>query len=63
MDQIEQFKEDSQKWLPGVLLTLVLAIVAKGLEFILPVDYIGASVIALFLGMILIILNRLKILS
>jgi Predicted membrane protein len=52
MDQIEQFKKDSQKWLPGVLLTLVLAIVAKGFEFILPVDYIGASVLALFLGMI-----------
>src|SRR5690625_4407325 len=52
MDKIEQFKKDSQKWLPGVLLTLVLAIVAKGFEYILLVDYIGASVLALFLVMI-----------
>src|SRR5699024_6240328 len=51
MNQIEKLK-DSQEWLPGLILTLVLAVVAKGLEFILPVDYIGASVIALFLGMI-----------
>ena len=52
MNQIEKFKTNSRNWLPGVILTFLIAGLAKLLEFVLPVDYIGASVIALFLGMI-----------
>lgn len=37
--------------LPGFLLSLVIALIAKGLESLLPLPLIGASVIALFIGM------------
>jgi uncharacterized integral membrane protein (TIGR00698 family) len=40
-------------FLPGFLLALCIAAVAKGLESMLPVHLIGASVIALFIGMII----------
>lgn len=39
--------------IPGFVLAIVLAAIAKGLEALLPIHLIGASVIALFLGMIL----------
>ena len=39
--------------IPGFALAIVLAAIAKGLEALLPIHLIGASVIALFLGMIL----------
>lgn len=38
---------------PGVLVALVIATVAKILESLLPIHLIGASVIALFIGMII----------
>lgn len=38
---------------PGFLVALVIAIVAKILESLLPIHLIGASVIALFIGMII----------
>jgi len=41
------------KILPGFALSLAIAAVAKGIESILPVHIIGASVIALFLGMLI----------
>lgn len=41
------------KLLPGILFTLAVALIAKGVEYILPVDFIGASVIAIFLGIII----------
>lgn len=37
--------------LPGFLLSLVIAMLAKGLESLLPIPLIGASVIALFIGL------------
>ena len=39
--------------IPGFFLALVLAAIAKWLESLLPIHLIGASVIALFLGMII----------
>ncbi|MBQ7040393.1 MAG: YeiH family putative sulfate export transporter [Clostridia bacterium] len=41
------------KILPGFLLSLVIAAVAKFIEGLLPIHLIGASVIALFIGMII----------
>ena len=38
---------------PGVFLTFMLALIARLIENILPVSFIGASVIALFLGIII----------
>ncbi|MCI2056520.1 MAG: putative sulfate exporter family transporter [Oscillibacter sp.] len=39
--------------LPGFAVALVIAVVAKWLESVLPIHLIGASVIALFIGMII----------
>ena len=41
------------KILPGLALSLVIAFVAKFIEGLLPIHVIGASVIALFMGMII----------
>lgn len=43
--------------LPGFLITLAIAALAKWLESLLPIHLIGASVIALFIGMLI---NRIK---
>ena len=40
------------KLLPGIAVSFVIAVIAKYLESLLPVHIIGASVIALFIGMI-----------
>lgn len=40
-------------YLPGLLLALAIAAVAKLIEGLLPIHFIGASVIALFIGMII----------
>lgn len=45
--------KDAAKLLPGFALALVIAAAAKLLESLLPVHLIGASVIALFIGMII----------
>lgn len=52
MNQTNNLSHKLKKLLPGVLLTLTLAVIAKGLESILPVAFIGASVIAIFLGIL-----------
>ena len=39
--------------IPGFMLALVIAAVARFLEGLLPIHLIGASVIALFIGMII----------
>lgn len=39
--------------MPGFLLAILIAFVAKGIEGLMPVELIGASVIALFIGMFL----------
>ena len=39
--------------IPGFVLAIVIAAIAKGVEALLPIHLIGASVIALFLGMFL----------
>lgn len=41
------------KLIPGFLLALAIAAVAKAIESLLPIHLIGASVIALFIGMII----------
>jgi uncharacterized integral membrane protein (TIGR00698 family) len=41
------------KIIPGLMLSLIIATVAKIIENLLPIHIIGASVIALFLGMII----------
>ena len=40
-------------YLPGILLSLGIAAIAKGIEYLLPIHLIGASIIALFLGMVI----------
>lgn len=40
-------------YLPGILLTFVIAFISRVIEGILPIHMIGASVIALFIGMII----------
>ena len=47
------FAGDAAKILPGVFLALIIAAAAKFIEGLLPSGYISASVIALFIGMIL----------
>lgn len=42
-----------KKYVPGMALALMVALAAKGIEWLLPFDVIGASVIAMFIGMIL----------
>ena len=42
-----------KKYAPGFLLALAIALLAKGIEALLPFDVIGASVIAMFIGMLL----------
>ncbi|HLR91583.1 MAG TPA: YeiH family protein [Atopostipes sp.] len=52
MDQIDQSKLLKWELLPGILVAFLIAIAARFLEGILPVDFIGASVIALFIGIL-----------
>lgn len=42
-----------KKLLPGILFALLIAVIAKFIESILPIHLIGGSVIALFIGMII----------
>jgi len=39
--------------LPGLIFSLLIALIARGIEFILPVDFIGATVLAILLGIII----------
>lgn len=39
--------------IPGLALSLIIAVIARAIENALPIHVIGASVIALFLGMII----------
>ena len=41
-----------KSYAPGFALALIIALLAKGIEALLPFDVIGASVIALFIGML-----------
>ena len=49
---MEKFKKAGMV-LPGFALALVIALAARLIEGLLPVHLIGASVIALFIGMII----------
>ena len=42
-----------KSYAPGFALALVIALLAKGIETLLPFDVIGASVIAMFIGMLI----------
>ena len=57
MNQKTTFIEKIKLNLPGILLAVFIAIVAKFIEGLLPVSFIGASVLALFIG---ILFNRLR---
>jgi len=50
---LEQRKNSKSMLLPGIGLSVVIALGAQLLEGILPVDFIGASVLALFMGIII----------
>ena len=41
--------------IPGLAISILIAVVAKTIESRLPIHIVGASVIALFIGMIIII--------
>ncbi len=45
--------KNTAKIIPGLLMSLIIAAVAKTIENLLPIHIIGASVIALFIGMII----------
>lgn len=49
MEKVKNFAS----YLPGFLIALLIAAVAKWLESLLPIHLIGASVIALFIGMLI----------
>lgn len=42
-----------KSYAPGFALALIIALLAKGIEALLPFDVIGASVIAMFIGMLI----------
>lgn len=44
--------KDLKGLLPGFILSLVIALVATGIEMVLPIHIIGAAVIAMFLGIV-----------
>ena len=47
------FMQIIKKYAPGIILAVLIAAVSKWLESLLPVHLIGASVIALFIGMLI----------
>ena len=53
MDQNKEFGRKIKNLIPGLLLTLLIALVAKWIESVLPVDFIGATVIAILIGIII----------
>lgn len=53
MSKIASLGKGTKKILPGVFLSLVIAAAAKFTESLIPSGYISASVIALFIGMII----------
>lgn len=50
---VKQLISNGRRFLPGICISLVIAAVAKFIEGLLPIHLIGASVIALFIGMFL----------
>lgn len=52
MNKTKNFGEKLKEILPGVIMALVIALIARWIETILPVDFIGATVIAIFLGIV-----------
>lgn len=53
MKQTNNEKISKWQWLPGIGLAFLVALVARFIENILPVDFIGATVIAILLGIII----------
>ena len=53
MSGTKRFWGNIKELLPGIVFTLIIAIIARGIEAILPVDFIGATVIAILLGIII----------
>lgn len=57
MNIVKEKLKSALMMLPGIIVSLVIAVAARFLESLLPVHVIGASVIALFIGMII---NQIK---
>lgn len=53
MNQTKKKQLSKWQWLPGIGFAFLIAIIAKMIENILPVSFIGASVIAIFLGILI----------
>ena len=50
---MKKFCTNTLKLVPGVALSVLIAIVATFIESLLPIHFIGAAVIAMFIGMII----------
>lgn len=57
MQIVKEKLKSALMMLPGIIVSLVIAVAARFLESLLPIHVIGASVIALFIGMII---NQIK---
>lgn len=53
MNQTKKEQLPKWQWLPGIGFAFLIASIAKMIENILPVSFIGASVIAIFLGILI----------
>lgn len=53
MNQTNKEQLSKWQWLPGIGFAFLIAIIAKMIENILPVSFLGASVIAIFLGILI----------
>lgn len=53
MNETKNLGEKSKDIFPGLMIALIIALIARWIEAILPVDFIGATVIAIILGIII----------
>lgn len=53
MEQLKHSKSFNTHVIPGILLSFIIAVIAKALEEMIPVNFIGASVLALFMGILI----------
>lgn len=53
MEKLKKLPKELVSYIPGFIIALGIAAIAKFLESLLPIHVIGASVIALFIGMII----------
>lgn len=51
MSRLNNLRITTKKIIPGFAIALIIAVIAKVIEDFLPIKFIGASVIAMFIGM------------